>query len=207
MADFPLEPIYGAVLIASQEYGCTQEVLDIISVISSQSKLFVDVSDKREFVAEARRKFYHFSGDHMTTVNAFRSYQDLAAQENRRERGEWCRKHFLNDRTFTEALKIRDQLRVCCRKQGIDWRLSCGDKEENVLRSLACGLVQNSAFLQPDGTYKQVIGHSVSGFATIDPSSRRILQVVKIHPSSTLSDKKAPAIIFDELVRRAPRMH
>jgi len=27
------------------------------------------------------------------------------------------------------------------------------------------------------------------------------LQVVKIHPGSTLADKKVPAIIFDELVR------
>jgi HrpA-like RNA helicase len=162
MTDFPLHPRLGAILIASLEYECTLEVLDIISVLSSQSKLFIDVTNQRQSAADARRKFYHNSGDHMTTLNAFRSYQEISAQETKRGRRNWCRRHFLNERTLMESTKIREQLRASCQRLGMNWRVSCRGNEENVLRSLASGLVENSAFLQPDGTYRQVIGHSVS---------------------------------------------
>ncbi|KAH0840212.1 P-loop containing nucleoside triphosphate hydrolase protein [Lanmaoa asiatica] len=164
-------------------HGCTSEVIDIVALISSSSKLFLDTLDQRDAIADARRKFRHPSGDHLTMLNALRSYQEIAASESKGERKEWCRKHYLNERTFTEALKIRDQLRVTCQRTGLDWRTSRSDMEEPVLRCFTVGLMQQSALLQPDGSYKQLMGQFV----------------VKIHPGSTLCDKKVPAIIFDEL--------
>lgn len=184
MATFPIEPYLARVILASKTHGCASEVIDIVALLSSSSKLFLDVSDQRDAIADARRKFRHPSGDHLTMLNALRSYQEIAASESKGERKEWCRKHYLNERTFTEALKIRDQLRVTCEKAGLDWRTSRSDMEEVVLRCFTIGLKQQSALLQPDGSYKQLMGPFV----------------VKIHPGSTLCDKKVPAIIFDELV-------
>ncbi|KAG6334332.1 hypothetical protein ID866_4756 [Astraeus odoratus] len=184
MASFPVEPYLARIILASNTHGCTSDVIDIVSLISSSSKLFIDVSDQRDAIADARSKFRHPSGDHLTMLNALRAYQEMAETENKGSRRDWCRQHFLNERTFKEALKIRDQLRQTCERVGLDWRASRKDSEEPVLRSFTSGLVQHSALLQPDGTYKQLIGHSV----------------VKIHPGSTLADKKVPAIIFDELV-------
>ena len=100
MASFPLEPQHACAVVASKEYGCTFEVLDIVSIISASSKLFLDISDQREAVAEIRRKFRHPSGDHMTILNAVRAYREIAASENTHARREWCRKHFLNERTL-----------------------------------------------------------------------------------------------------------
>ncbi|EGO23683.1 hypothetical protein SERLADRAFT_450011 [Serpula lacrymans var. lacrymans S7.9] len=184
MASFPLEPYLAKVVLASRSHGCTSEVLDIVSLLSSSSKLFTDVSDQRETIAEARRKFRHNSGDHMTMLNVMRSYQEVAAVELKNGRKEWCRQHFVNERTLAEALKIREQLRLTCQRHGVDWHFSCKDTDEPILRCFVLGLAQHSAFLQPDGSYKQTMGHAI----------------IKIHPSSTLCDKKAPAIIFDELV-------
>lgn len=186
MATFPIEPYLACVILASKMHGCTSEVIDIVALLSSSSKLFLDISDQRDAIADARRKFRHPSGDHLTMLNAFRSYQEIAANESKGERKEWCRKHYLNERTFTEALKIRDQLRVTCQRVGLDWRTSRSDMEEPVLRCFTTGLMQQSALLQPDGSYKQLMGPFT----------------VKIHPGSTLCDKKVPAIIFDELVCR-----
>lgn len=164
MAAFPLEPIHARSIIASREYGCTNEILDIISILSASSKLFLDITDNRDDIAEARQKFRHPSGDHLTILNAVRSYREFSAGESKSSCRAWCKKHFLNERTFTEAKDIRLQLDQTCQRLKIDYKASCGENEEPILKSLSHGLAQNSAFLQPDQSYKQVMGQSVSLF-------------------------------------------
>ncbi|KAI0761980.1 P-loop containing nucleoside triphosphate hydrolase protein [Trametes elegans] len=184
IAAFPLEPPLARALIASSELGCTAEILTIVSVLSASSHLFVDTHDARDAAADARRKFRHPSGDHLTVLNAVRAYEDVAGAESKAGRREWCRRMFLNERCLAEAANIRAQLCDVCARTGVDARASAGENDAPVLRALVRGLVQNTAFLQPDGSYKQVMGPSI----------------VKIHPSSSLADKKVPAIIYDELV-------
>jgi HrpA-like RNA helicase len=201
MASFPLESHLARIIIASKEFGCTLEVLDIVSILAASSKLFIDSADQREASAEARRKFRHPSGDHMTILNALRAYEEVAAMENKGgRRKEWCRQQFVNERTLREAGEIRTQLRITCERMGIDWRASKPDSEEPLLRSLVYGLVQHSAFLQPDGTYKQAMGHSVRFIHYITFVLTDALQIIKIHPGSTLCDKKLPVIVYEELV-------
>ncbi|KAF7315767.1 hypothetical protein MIND_00092700 [Mycena indigotica] len=198
MASFPLEPIHARTVIASKDLDCTAEVLDIVSVLASSSKLFVDVTDKRTEIADARRKLVHPTGDHLTLLNTLKAYRAVGSEDQdgddiedkslgkagRNTRREWARQHFVNERTIREAANIRNQLRISCTRAGIDWKTSCGDKDEPVLLALTHGLAQNTALITPDGTYKQTMGQ----------------QIVKIHPSSVMADKKVPAIIFDELV-------
>lgn len=164
MAVFPLEPQYACAVVASAQHGCTSAVLDIVAVLSASSKLFLDVSDQRDAVADARRKFRHARGDHLTVLNAVRAYRAVAAAEGKHARREWCRKHFLNERTFLEAREIREQLVVTCRRVHIDASAAPKEEEEEdaVVRSMGHGLAGNSAFLQPDGTYKQTMGQTVS---------------------------------------------
>ena len=168
MALFPLEPPYARALVTSFELGCPTEILSILSVLSASSKLFVDTSDKREDAAEARRKFRAASGDHVTILNIVKSYEEVkegAKGKGKAERREWCRAQWLNERCLNEALDIRDQLRGVCERMGLDWKVSAGAGEGNdepVLRSLLTGLMTNAAFLQPDGSYKQILGPSVS---------------------------------------------
>ena len=161
MAIFPLEPQYACAVVASKEYGCTTEVLDIVSILSATSKLFLDISEQREAVTDARRKFRHPSGDHMTILNAIKAYREITASENKHTRREWCRKHFLNERTFLEARDIREQLVTTCARVGLDVMASAKDNEDSIIRSIGHGLAGNAAFLQPDGTYKQIMGQTV----------------------------------------------
>ncbi|KAJ6584640.1 P-loop containing nucleoside triphosphate hydrolase protein [Mycena capillaripes] len=196
MASFPLEPAHARAVIASKDLACTAEVLDIVSVLAASAKLFVDATDKRAEIAAARRALVHPAGDHLTILNAVRAYRAAGGDEDRDERAgekdkvgrsarrEWARAHFVNDRTMREANAIREQLRLSCARAGIDSRTSCGEQEEPVLLSIAHGLAQNAALIAPDGSYKQIMGQSV----------------VKIHPGSSMADKKVPAIIYDELV-------
>ncbi|KAF9523914.1 ATP-dependent RNA helicase Prh1 [Crepidotus variabilis] len=193
MSYFPLEPQYACSIVASSTYSCTSAILDIVSVLSSSSKLFVDISDQREAVSDARKKFRHSSGDHMTVLNVVRAYREIGEGESSKAaksaRKEWCRKHFLNERSLIEACDIRKQLVEVCRRVGMDASAAVKEngkerEEDAVLRSIGHGLAGNSAFLQPDGSYKQVIGQTI----------------VKIHPGSALSEKKVAAIIYDDLM-------
>ncbi|KAJ7465258.1 helicase associated domain-containing protein [Mycena latifolia] len=170
MAAFPLEPAHARALLASKELACTSEVLDIVSVPLRHSST-------RQ--SSARRKFVHPAGDHLTILNAVRAYAAVAGDEDGGGGGtRW------DGRALREARAIRAQLCVICRREGLDASASCGEREEPVLLSLAHGLAQNAALITPDGSYKQIMGQSV----------------VKIYPSSSMADKKVPAIIYNELV-------
>jgi HrpA-like RNA helicase len=165
MAAFPLEPQYACAVVASVQYGCVAAVLDIVSVLSASSKLFLDLTEQRTAAADARRMFIHPRGDHLTVLNALRAYREIAKADSKSGRREWCRSHFLNERTFIEARDIREQLVLVCRRVGIDpgeGEKEGGEEEEDaVIRSLGHGLAGNSAFLQTDGTYKQTMGQTV----------------------------------------------
>ncbi len=169
MAAFPLEPPLARALVASAEWGCTAELLTIVSVLSASSKLFVDTHDAREEAADARKKFRHASGDHMTVLNVVKAYEDVSQSEGKKARKDWCRRMFVNERCLAEAANIRAQLRDVCEKTGVDWKASAEggqDAEARVLRAMVAGLVQNAACLQPDGSYKQLMGPSVSGLCS-----------------------------------------
>lgn len=100
----------------------------------------------------------------MTILNVVRAYREIAASEHKHARREWCRKHFLNERTLLEARDIREQLVVTCGRVGIDPAASAKEIEDPVIRSMGHGLAGNSAFIQADGSYKQTMGQSVSSY-------------------------------------------
>ncbi|KAH8114655.1 P-loop containing nucleoside triphosphate hydrolase protein [Phellopilus nigrolimitatus] len=194
MNNFPLEPPYARALLTSCELGCTSEMLGIVSVLSAPSKLFFDSTEQREDAADARALFRHASGDHLTALAVLRAYEELVSGgAGKRARREWCRLHFVNERTLSEAVKIQAQMRGICERQGVDWAASCGGDDRPVLRSLLSGLTEHVARLRSEGGYVQMFGKSAD-----PPSCFR--QVVKIHPGSVLSNRKAPLIVYDELV-------
>ncbi|KDQ06599.1 hypothetical protein BOTBODRAFT_49315 [Botryobasidium botryosum FD-172 SS1] len=190
MSNFPLDPPLSRALLASKSHGCTAEIVSLLSLLSSSSKLFFDPASANSKAAaeslEARAKFRHPSGDHLTMFNALRAYEEITQIEDKRGAREWCNRHFLNERTLKEAGNIARQLRSACdRVEGMDRKVSCGDDEDAILKSLLLGFFQNTAMIQPDGTYRQTLGQ----------------KAVKIHPSSTMFGRKVPAIMYSELLQ------
>jgi len=162
MAVFPLEPKFSRTILASGEFGCSKEVIDLVSVLSASSKLFLDVPNDDSSAVWPRDKFEHPSGDHCTILNAFRAYQEVISSGTGGEAKTWCARNFLNERALSEAMEIRHQLRGICKRTGVDANISCGGQVQPILRCLLLGLVQNTAFIQPNGLYKQLMGPSVS---------------------------------------------
>ncbi|KAG2236059.1 hypothetical protein INT48_008153 [Thamnidium elegans] len=177
MAEFPLDPTYSKVLIQSKEYGCSLEVIAIISLLSVDSVFFTP-SDKREQATEARKKFLHPDGDHLTLLNVLKSYWEVKGDI------EWCKENFINNRNIKIAMEVRDQLIRFCERIDMDPKSSCGSDTDNVLKCFLTGFFQNTALLQPDGSYKSVAGS----------------QNVKIHPGSAMFGKRVEGILYNELV-------
>ncbi|CAO3645325.1 unnamed protein product [Cunninghamella blakesleeana] len=177
MAEFPLDPSFSKVIIQSHEYSCTNEIIAIVSLLSVES-IFFTPSDKREQAAEARRAFLHPDGDHLTLLNVLKAYMEVKGDYN------WCKDHFINIRNVKIALEIRDQLIRFCQRIEIDPSTSCGTDTDQILKCFLTGFFQNTALLQPDGSYKSITGN----------------QTVKIHPGSAMFGKSVEGIMYNELV-------
>ncbi|EKD05105.1 ATP-dependent RNA helicase prh1 [Trichosporon asahii var. asahii CBS 8904] len=194
MLKYPLDPEHGRILLAGFEFGCSAEIIDILSLIVSGPVFVERGSDGKESAAQARQKFIARDGDHLTGMNVLRAY--LALKEQRAEEladGEsskkeekglasWCRDNAVNSKTLAAACKVRAQLRQLAVRHG-QTITSCHSELAPISHALLQGLFMNTAVIQADGTYKQTVGS---------------LQV-KIHPSSVLAGKKVPAILYDEL--------
>ncbi|OXM81762.1 ATP-dependent RNA helicase prh1 [Cryptococcus neoformans Bt63] len=190
MLRFPLDPPHARILLAAFEYGCANEIIDIISLVNAGGNVFIDRPNDREEAAQARQKFIHREGDHLTMMNVFRAYTELKESKSSSHSNSssqslvsWCKDNHVNSKTLAQALKVREQLRELSERLGKDGKASCGSEWGMVGRSLLQGLFMNTAVIQADGSYRQTAGSLT----------------VKIHPSSVLMSKKVPAILYDEL--------
>lgn len=74
MAKFPLDPKYSKLLITSQEFGCLEEILSLVAVLSGEN-IFISQTEKREQAALAHAKFESKYGDHLTFLNVYQAFQ------------------------------------------------------------------------------------------------------------------------------------
>lgn len=74
MAEFPVDPMMSKAVIASEEYGCTEEVLSIVAMLSESSALFVRPKDKKMHADRARQTFFRHGGDHFTLLNVWEQW-------------------------------------------------------------------------------------------------------------------------------------
>lgn len=177
MSKFPLDPQYSRILLAAPSFNCVEEVINIISVLASES-IFFCPSDRRDVAREKHAKFEAKEGDHITLLRVFRAFIKAEKQNK------WCCDNFLNSRNLVYAQNVRHQLIELCHRLGMQMS-TCGADTEPLRQCLLTGLFNNVAELTSDNHYMTLTGR----------------QRVKIHPSSVFSDKEKPRlIVFSELI-------
>ncbi|XP_058054264.1 ATP-dependent RNA helicase DHX33 [Anopheles bellator] len=177
MARFPLDPKYAKMLLAAPKYGCLEEMLTIIAMLSGEN-IFTNSVQKREQMLIAHSKFYDKTGDHITLLNVFNEFKTKTKPKI------WCFDNFLHERNLTHAASVREQLSEICKSLEMPTS-SCGKDAVPVAKCLLVGLFANIATKQPDHLY------------LTSTSSLK----ARIHPSSAISGKFRPGIVvYTELV-------
>ena len=74
MSELPMEPSMAKMLIASVEYGCSSEILTIVSMLSVPS-VFYRSKERMEEADTAREKFAVPESDHLTLLNVYNQWK------------------------------------------------------------------------------------------------------------------------------------
>lgn len=71
MAEFPCDPMMSKMILASEKYKCSCEILTIAAMLSNNSAIFYRPKDKIIHADTARKNFFLPGGDHLTLMNVY----------------------------------------------------------------------------------------------------------------------------------------
>lgn len=191
LAELPLEPQVGRILLASGPAKCGEEAVTLCALLSVPH-IWTASKGAHRAQDEARSKFAAAEGDHVSMLNIWRAW---------RERGknpQWCSRHFLNHQSLLKAEEIRQQLESHARRLGIPLE-SCGGDMEVVQRTIVQGLYINAACFDRI-EYNPLSGESSPGinvYRLVRPLPTGHVGVrLRIHNSSVLFRSRPNCVIF-----------
>lgn len=171
LAEFPLEPEIGRMLLASVQYRCTEEILTIASLMSGD-EIFLHPrgsKERRTKILDAVESFAHPAGDLLTSLAVYDAFV-----ENTKSR-EWCEQNYVSFRVLTRAFEVRKQLKRYLKRfiasvANESQETTGKEHQEAILKSIATGFFANVAKLDPN--------HGCM-YNTV-----RDARLVQLHPSS-----------------------
>ncbi|KAF0700629.1 Aste57867_8807 [Aphanomyces stellatus] len=169
MAEFPVDPFLSKMLLASFEFGCTEEALTIASMVSVDD-IFINPRNSKERQAKLKEcvaEFAHQQGDHITYLHIYNEFIENDASRS------WCDEHYLHHRILVRATEIRKQLHRYVKRFATNGASiqSCGGNNQAVLQCLVAGFFANAAKLHGSGTYRTI----------------KDGRIVHVHPTSVLN--------------------
>jgi len=176
MADFPNEPQSSKVLISSVQFGCAEEIVTIIAMLSVQA-VFYRPKEKQQQADQKKAKFNQPEGDHLTLLTVYNAWKQSKFSTP------WCYDNFIQAKNMLRAQDIRTQLVDILQRHKHPIK-SAGNDYNLVRRALCAGFFRNTARKDPTEGYKTVVEGTPC----------------YIHPSSALFGKSAEWVIFHELV-------
>ena len=183
-AYFPMEPMLSKTLIKSFEFGCSYEVIEVISMLSVPD-VFYRPREKRELADKMKQRFDDYNGDHLTLLNIYRKWEVSGFSK------EWCTDNFIHEKSMRKAKDVKKQLirlmeTIDRKESGIQLSLvSCNNKLEQVRKAFVSGFFKNSAKKSTNHGHNDEDGV----FKTLNDNLS-----VYIHPSSSLY--KVPGVEY-----------
>ncbi|KAK9747585.1 hypothetical protein RND81_02G001800 [Saponaria officinalis] len=179
MSEFPLDPQMSKMLVVSPEFNCSNEILSISAMLSVPN-CFLRPREAQKAADEAKARFGHIDGDHLTLLNVYHAFKQNQEDTN------WCYENFINFRAMKSAENVRMQLErimvrfnlKCC-----STNFNSRDYYINIRKAMLAGYFMQVAHLERTGHYLTVKDN----------------QVVHLHPSNCL-DHKPEWVIYNEYV-------
>eukprot|EP01018_Ginkgo_biloba_P026131 Gb_22388 [translate_table: standard] len=179
MSEFPLDPQMSKMLVVSPEFNCSNEILSITAMLSVPN-CFLRPREAQKAADEAKARFAHIDGDHLTLLNVYHAYK----QNN--EDPTWCYENFVNARALKSADNVRQQLVRIMNRHNLklcSTDFNSRDYYVNIRKAMLAGYFMQAAHLERTGHYLTVKDN----------------QVVHLHPSNCL-DHKPEWVIYNEYV-------
>ncbi|KAG5035379.1 hypothetical protein JHK87_010289 [Glycine soja] len=126
MAKFPLDPMLSKMIVASENYKCSDDIISIAAMISVGNSIFYCPKDKQVHADNARLNFHTGNvGDHMACLKV---------------------------RSVKRARDIRDQLAGLLER--VEIKLTSNDNDlDAIKKSITSGFFPHFARLQKNGSY------------------------------------------------------
>ncbi|KAE9610513.1 hypothetical protein Lal_00029642 [Lupinus albus] len=176
MAEFPLDPMLSKMIVASENYTCSDEIISIAAMLSIGNSIFYCPKDKQVHADNARLNFHSGNvGDH-ALMKVYNSWKEINYST------QWCYENCIHIRSMKRATDIRDQLAGLLERVEIKLTSNSSDLDA-IKKSITSGFFPQSARSQ-NGSYRTV----------------KHPQTVHIHPSSGLAHVHPRWVIYHELV-------
>lgn len=177
MAEFPVEPKMSKAIIASESYGCSEEVLTIMSMLSVNGSIFFKPKDKAVHAEASRKSFFSVTGDHLMLLKV---YNDWAASNYSKH---WCFEKFIQYKSMCRARDVREQLEKLCEKVEVKLMSNTRDTA-NIRKAILGGFFYNVARISREGGSYRTIKNN---------------QPVYIHPTSAFHDQHPRWVLYHEI--------
>ncbi|KAF7491869.1 putative ATP-dependent RNA helicase DHX35 [Sarcoptes scabiei] len=179
LAEFPLNIAFSKMLLSSGDFGCSEEILSIVSMLQVQN---IFTMPRGQRAVQARRAKHNLSveeGDLITYLNVFKRFMKSAQIRS------WSDQNYLNYKGLLRVCEIRNRLRSLMQRFKI--KMVSTMSVEAILRCIVAGLFTNAAQLCEDGIYRTIRGD----------------HKLFIHPTSVLHTMKRPPkfVVFVEVVQ------
>ncbi|KAF8895011.1 P-loop containing nucleoside triphosphate hydrolase protein [Gymnopilus junonius] len=148
MSEFPMEPSMAKMLIASVDYGCSAEMLTIVSMLSVPS-VFYRPKERMEEADAAREKFNVPESDHLTLLNVFNQWKSHGYRDD------WAMRHFLHPKLLRKAREVRVQLEDIMKFQKMDI-ISTGTNFDVVRKAITAGYFHQAARVKGIGEFVNI---------------------------------------------------
>ncbi|KAI1096077.1 P-loop containing nucleoside triphosphate hydrolase protein [Rostrohypoxylon terebratum] len=162
MNAFPMDPSLAKLLIMSEEYGCSEEMVTIVSMLSVPN-VFYRPKERQEESDAAREKFFVPESDHLTYLHVYSQWKTNGYSDG------WCTRHFLHPKSLRRAKEIRDQLLDIMKMQKMEM-ISCGTDWDIIRKCICSGYYHQAAKVKGIGEYINL----------------RTSVTVQLHPTSAL---------------------
>ncbi|CAA7038978.1 unnamed protein product [Microthlaspi erraticum] len=178
MAEFPLDPMLSKMIVASEKYMCSDEIISIAAMLSVGSSIFYRPKDKQVHADNARMNFHTGDvGDHIALLKIYSSWKETNYST------QWCYENYIQVRSMKRARDIRDQLERLLERVEIKVTTNLNDLD-SVRKSIVAGFCAHSAKLEKNGSYRTA-KHPLT---------------VHIYPSSGLSKVLPRWVVYHEHV-------
>ncbi|KAK4449429.1 P-loop containing nucleoside triphosphate hydrolase protein [Podospora aff. communis PSN243] len=162
MNAFPMDPSLAKLLIMSETYGCSEEMVTIVSMLSVPN-VFYRPKERQEESDAAREKFFVPESDHLTYLHVYSQWKANGYSDG------WCVRHFLHSKSLRRAKEVRDQLLDIMKMQKMEM-ISSGTDWDVIRKCICSGYYHQAAKVKGIGEYINL----------------RTSVTVQLHPTSAL---------------------